>query len=185
MKDEYIIVLDFLSRGRADSRKAEPTVQGIGVSFLNLLEIVLKPDITVKTGDLIYIGEMKRDKVRYIKGRIRYDELTAFAKDQLEEVIDKIITQNEKKFVDFFNTAGPVSTRLHSLELLPGIGKKHMWAIINERRKKKFEDFEDLKKRVGMLPEPKRMIKKRIIEELKESDRHRLFVISPPSQTSR
>jgi len=92
-------------------------------------------------------------------------------------VIDKIIDQNGKRFINFFNIAGPVSTRLHSLELLPGIGKKHMWAIINERKRKKFESFENLKKRVEMLPDPKRMIKKRIIEELKESDRHRLFVI--------
>lgn len=185
MKDEYIVVLDFLSRGHADSRRGEPIVQGIGVNFLNLLEIILKPDVVVKPGDLLYIGEMKRDKVRYIKGRIKYGQLTGYAKDQLEEVIGKIIDQNEKKFVNFFNITGPVSTRLHSLELLPGIGKKHMWAIIGERKKRKFESFEDLKKRVEMLPDPKRMIKKRIIEELKESDRHRLFVVSSVSQAPR
>ncbi len=53
-----------------------------------------------------------------------------------------------------------------------------MWAIIGERKKKKFESFEDLKKRVDMLPDPKRMIKRRIIDELKETDRHRLFVVA-------
>jgi putative nucleotide binding protein len=178
MKDEYIIVLDFLSRGHADSRRAEPTVQGIGVNFLNVLEVVLKDDVIVKPEDLIYIGEQKRDKVKYIKGRIKYNDLTMFAKDELEIVIDKIIDQNEKKFVNFFNVAGPVTTRLHTLELLPGIGKKHMWAIIEGRRNKKFETFDDLKNRVEMLPDPKRIVKKRIIEELKETDRHRLFVVS-------
>ncbi|MDI6826097.1 MAG: DUF655 domain-containing protein [Candidatus Aenigmarchaeota archaeon] len=178
MKDEYIIVLDFLSRGRADSRRAEPMAQGIGMNFLNLLEVVLKEDITVKPGDMVYIGEQKRDKVRYIKGRIKYNDLTKFARDELEVTIDKIVDKNEAKFVNFFNVAGPLTTRLHTLELLPGIGKKHMWAIIEERKKKKFESFEELKKRIEMLPDPKRMVKKRIIEELKESDRHRLFVIS-------
>jgi len=177
MKDEYIVVLDFLSRGHADSRKAEPTVQGIGNNFLSLLEVVLKPEVAVKPRDLIYIGEGKRDRVKYIRGRIKYDNLTGFAKKELEDVIDLIIDQNEKRFVNFFNVAGPVSTRLHTLELLPGIGKKHMWTIIEQRRKKKFETLEDLKSRVEMLPDPKRMIKKRIIEELKESDRHRLFVV--------
>jgi putative nucleotide binding protein len=176
LKDEYIIVLDFLSRGHADSRRAEPTVQGIGNNFLSLLEVVLKPDITVKPGDLLYIGEKKREKVKYIKGRIKYDDLTTFAKKELEDVIDSIIEQNERRFVDFFNRAMPISTRMHSLELLPGIGKKHLWRIIEERKKKKFESFKDIKSRVEMLPDPKRMIKKRIIEELKESDRHRLFV---------
>jgi len=178
MRDEYMVVLDFLSRGHADSRRAEPIAQGIGSNFLSLLEVALKPDATVKPGDLLYIGEMKRDKVRYIKGRIRYNNLTRFAKDELEDVIEKIIDNNEKRFVDFFNIAGPVSNRLHSLELLPGIGKKHMWSIIGQRRKKKFEGFEDLKTRVEMLPDPKRMIKKRIIEELEEKDRHSLFVVS-------
>ena len=178
MKDDYIIVLDFLSRGHADSRRAEPTVQGIGVNFLNLLEVILKDDATVKPEDLLYIGEQKRDKVKFIKERIKYNDLTMFAKDELEIVIDKIIGQNEARFVNFFNVARPVTTRLHTLELLPGIGKKHMWAIIEGRRSKKFETFEDLKNRVEMLPDPKRMIKKRIIEELKESDRHMLFVVS-------
>jgi putative nucleotide binding protein len=177
MKDDYIIVLDFLSTGHADSRRAEPVVQGIGKNFLNLLEVILKPEVIVKPEDTVYIGEMKRDQVKYIKGRIRYDELTSFAKSELEFVIDKIINENEQKFVNFFNMAGPVSTRLHTLELLPGIGKKHMWSIIEQRRKKKFETFEDLKARVDMLPDPKRMIKKRIIDELEEKDRHRLFVI--------
>jgi putative nucleotide binding protein len=178
MKDEYIIVLDFLSRGHADSRRAEPIAQGIGNNFLSLLEVVIKPDVVVKPGDLLYIGEKKRDHVKYIKGRIRYDSLTGYAKKELEDVIDKIIEKNEKRFVNFFNIAGPVSTRLHSLELLPGIGKKHMWAIIGERKRKKFDNFKDLKKRVDMLPDPKRMIKRRIIDELKENDRHRLFVVA-------
>jgi len=178
MKDEYIIVLDFLSRGHADSRRAEPIAQGIGNIFLSLLEVVIKPEVVVKPGDLLYIGEKKRDHVKYVKGRIKYDDLTGYAKKELEDVIEKIIEQNEKKFVDFFNIAGPVSTRLHSLELLPGIGKKHMWAIIGKRRDKNFESFEDLKNRVDMLPDPKRMIKRRIIDELKEKDRHRLFVVA-------
>lgn len=176
MKDDYIIVLDFLSRGRADSRTAEPIVQGIGNKFMSLLEIILKHGTDAKPKELIYIGEKKRDRVKYIRGRIKYEELTNFAKKELESVIDDIIDENEKRFVDFFNKSGPITTRLHTLELLEGIGKKHMWAIIDARKERKFKSLDDLKKRVEMLPDPRKMIKKRIIEELKESDRHRLFV---------
>ena len=32
------------------------------------------------------------------------------------------------------------------MELLPGVGKKHMWAIIKEREKKSFENFENAKR---------------------------------------
>ncbi|MCX8179305.1 MAG: DUF655 domain-containing protein [Candidatus Aenigmarchaeota archaeon] len=176
MREEYIIVLDFLPTGYPHSRKMEPIAQGIGTKYFNLLEVVLKPGETVKPEERLYVGEGKWDKVRLIKGRIKYNELTSFAKQELEIVLDKMIDENEKRFVEFFNKAGPLTTRLHSLELLQGIGKKHMWAILDARKQKPFESFDDLKKRVEMLPEPKKMIKKRIIDELNEVDRHKLFV---------
>jgi putative nucleotide binding protein len=168
MKDEYIIVLDFLPAGHSASRRAEPIVQGIGNKYLNLLEVILRQDAETKPGELIYVGEGKWDKVRLIKGRVSYNELTGFAKKELETVLDKIIDENEGKFVEFFNKSGPLTTRLHTLELLQGIGKKHMWSIIKTRKQKPFGSFEDLKARVDMLPDPKKMIKKRIIDELKE-----------------
>lgn len=170
--------MEFLSRGKSGDRKAEPLVQGVGDKYFNLLEVVVKDDLSLNTGDRIYIGSEKREKVKYIRSRISYNELTNFAQTELEEILDDIIEKYEDRFVEFFNRSGSVTTRLHSLELLPGIGKRHMWGIIKERKRKKFESFDDLKERVDMLPEPKKMIKKRIIEEFKNKDRHRLFVAS-------
>jgi len=179
MKDDYVIVLDFLPRGKASDRKAESLAQTIGENFFNLLEVVIKNGMIVKPGDRLYIGEGKRNEVKYIRGRISYRELTSYAKDELEKIIEELIKKNEKKFVEFFNRAGPVTTRLHCLELLPGVGKKHMWQIIEERKKEKFKDFEDLRKRIEMLPDPKKMVIRRIIEELEGKDRYKLFVSSP------
>jgi len=176
VKDEYIIVLDFLPRGHSNSRKSEPIAQSIGDKFLSLLEVAIKEGVEVKTGDRIYIGEKERDQVQYIKGRIRYDELTSFAKSELEYILDKIIESDEKRFVDFFNNAQPLSTRMHSLELLPGLGKKHMWEIVEERRAEPFKDFEDIKKRVKLLPDPKKLIIKRIVNEVLGQEKHLLFV---------
>ena len=82
----------------------------------------------------------------------------------------------KKRFADFFNRATHITTRLHQLELLPGVGKRHLWAIIEERKAKPFESFEDLKKRVPLLPDPKKMIIKRILDELEDKDKHRMFV---------
>lgn len=175
-KDDYIIVLDFLPHGKPNDRRAEPVAQGIGEKFFSLLEIVIKDGVMVKPKDRIYIGPEKREQVEYIRGRIGKNELTNFAKNNLEETIAEIISKDEKRFVDFFNKAGPITTRLHSLELLPGIGKKHMWAIINERRKKPFESFAELQKRVGMLPDTKKMVVKRVMDELEDADRYRVFV---------
>jgi len=175
-KDEYIIVLDFLPHGKPMDRRAEPVAQGIGEKFFNLLEVSIKDGVTVKMKDRIYIGDEKRDEVKYIRGRIGYADLTSYAKGVLEECLDELVKKEEKRFVEFFNKAGSLTTRLHSLELLPGIGKKYMWDIISERKKKPFESLDDLGKRITMLPEPRKMIIKRIMEELEGKDRHRLFV---------
>ncbi len=51
-----------------------------------------------------------------------------------------------------------------------------MWAIIAAKKEKPFGSFEDLKKRVTMLPDPEKMIIKRILEELEDKDKYRLFV---------
>lgn len=176
MKDEYAIVLDFLARGKPGDRKAEPVAQILGEKFLSLLEIVIKPNIAVKPRDRIYIGEQARDQVEYIRGRINYVDLTSYAKTELEGVLSDLVTKDEKRFVEFFNKAGSITTRLHSLELLPGIGKKHMWDVINARKKKPFESFADLQQRVEMLPDPKRILIRRMIDEFEEKDRYRLLV---------
>lgn len=175
-KDDYAIVLDFLPFGKAGDRKSEPLVQALGDRFFNLLEIIAKENVAIKPKERIYIGEEKRDRVKYIRGRISYDDLTSFAKSVLEEILMELIIRDEKRFVEFFNKAGPITTRMHTLELLPGIGKKHLWQIIEERKKKKFESFKELQDRIDMLPDPKKMIMKRIIEELQGKDRHRIFV---------
>ncbi len=175
-KDDYIIVLDFLPNGKPGDRKAEPVAQGIGEKFLNLLEVAIKDDVVLKANDRVYVGDDKRDQVKYIRGRIGYDELTNYAKNMVIEIVTSIVDKDEKRFVNFFNKTGPVTTRLHSLELLPGIGKKHMWDIINERRKKPFETFKDVQDRVPMLPDPKKIVIKRIVEDLEGKDRYKLFV---------
>lgn len=181
-KDDYIIVLDFLPNGKPTDRKAEPVAQGIGEKFLNLLEVAIKDGVVLRTNDRLYVGDDKRDHVKYIRGRIGYQELTNYAKNMVSEVVTKLVDADEKRFVNFFNRAGPVTTRLHSLELLPGIGKKHMWDIVGERKKKPFETFKELQERVPMLPDPKKMVIKRIVEDLEDKDRYHLFVGSPVLQ---
>ena len=175
-KDEILIVLDFLRTGKAGDRRAEPVSQGVGEKYFSLLEVVIKDGVEVKVKDKLYIGEGKRDQVKYIRSKIAFDELTNYAKDVLEEVVNEIVANDEKRFVDFFNKSNALTTRMHSLELLPGIGKKHLWDIISERKNKPFETFEEIKQRIPMVGDPKRMVIKRIMDELQEKDRHHLFV---------
>ncbi len=179
LKDENVIVLDFLPRGHATGRQ-EPIAQVIGVKYFSLLEVVVKRDVTLKPGDVVYIGNAKRDHIDHIKRRITIKDLTSFARSELPFIIEKLVKENEERFVNFFNTARPISTRLHQLELLPGVGKTHMWDIIEERKRGPFKSFEDIKKRIKLMPDPQKSIIKRIMEELEsDSIRYRLFVAGP------
>ena len=179
LRDENVIVLDFLPRGHSTGRQ-EPLAQVIGDKYFSLLEVVVRKDMTVKPGDKVYVGDGKRDYIDHIKRRITVKDLTTFARSELPFVVEKLIKDNEPRFVEFFNNAQPISTRLHQLELLPGIGKRHMWDIIEERKKGPFKDFEDVKKRIKLMPDPLNSIKKRVMEELEDENvRFRLFVAGP------
>lgn len=175
-KEEQAIIIDYLPYGYPLEKKMMPIAQAIGKNNFTLLELVPRRGIKLEVGEEVYIGEGKRDKVYYILGKLAFSKLSESAKKFLQEYIEKQINLDEKKFVDFFNNAQPINTRLHQLELLPGFGKKHTEAILTERENKPFESFEDLKKRISNLPDPKTAIVKRILEELKGEERHYLFI---------
>jgi len=179
-KEENAIVLDFLPNGYAlDDRPTymkTPVAQALGKEHFVLLELVPKRGIHLQLYEEVYIGEGKRDKIHHIVGKIPSSKLTRTADSELEFAVKDIIEKNEKRFIDFFNNARPLSTRMHQIELLPGVGKKHMWEILNAREEKPFENFKDLKKRVKLIPDPEKLIIKRIIEELEGTEKHRLFV---------
>ena len=178
--EDFAIVPDFLPQGSpSDTRPIhlrEPVAQVIGTGFFTLLEVVPLKGVTLQPQEKINIGKEGRDKVERIRRRIGYGDLTAAAKAELPAVIEKIIEEAPEKYVEFFNRAGPVTTRFHQLELIPGIGKKLMWAILEERNKKPFSDFKDLEERVKGLANPKSLIAKRIEMELQGVDKYNLFV---------
>lgn len=175
--EEYAFVLDYLPYGRSSDKSRHlvvPTVQIMGEQFFTLLEAELKVGATVVVEERIYIGRDRREKVDRIIGRINYDQLTANAKAEVVPLIDGLVKKQEKRFVDFFNDSQPVTPRMHSLELLPGIGKKSMWTIINAREKKPFTSYKDSQDRTG-LTDVQKIIAKRIMEELSTETKYRVF----------
>ena len=169
-KEEYAVVLDYLSRGyvKSDMSKfgGKAIAQAIGTEQFTLLELAPKNGVDLEIQDTVYIGKGKRDKIYRVLGRLDYENLTATSRIELEYAIRDIVEQQEDKFVEFFNTAEALSTRLHKLELIPGIGKKYMWEIIEAREEKPFESFEDISKRLPTLADPAGMIVKRVQLEL-------------------
>ena len=175
-KEETAIILDYLPNGYPLEKKMMPIAQAIGKKNLVLLELVPRRGISLEAGEEVYIGEGKRDKIYYILGRMHREKLTEAAKNQLQEFVEKVVNEQEKRFIEFFNKSEAINKRLHQIELLPGFGKKHMQEILKQRKEKEFESFEDMKQRIQNLPDPQKAIEKRILSELTTVERYNLFV---------
>ena len=81
----------------------------------------------------VYIGDNKRRKSIILAEKSLF-KAYEHARINLDAAINKIIDENNGRWIDFFNKLGPISKRRHQLELLPGIGNKHMWNILRGRR---------------------------------------------------
>ncbi len=175
--EEYAYVLDFVERGKSSTVRGREgiMVTGIGEDRLTLLEILGVPDSSFEVGERIYIGKEGRTKVLSVLGKMVYQKISSTAQNELAGVVELIVNQNEKKFIDYINNSQPLTPRIHALELIPGIGKTYMKLMLEEREKNKFESFDDLQNRVG-LKEPMKQICKRILEEITGETRMNLFV---------
>ena len=162
----------------------EFVAQLLGEEFFTLLEAAAPKDHKPAVGSRIYIGKDVPRSILRILRRINYEDLTANAKLVLETAVRKIIEENEKRFVGFFNSAKPVTPRMHSLELIPGVGKRIAMKMIQERSMKPFESYEDLKRRGG-LQDPVNALVQRILEEIvNPEEKYRLFVRTPIFRSS-
>ena len=177
-KEETAIILDYLPNGYPLEKKMMPIAQAMGDKNFTLLELVPRKGETLELGEKAYIGEGKRTKIYYILGRLKTDKITETAKETMQDAVEEIVKNQESRFITFFNNAQAINKRVHQIELLPGFGKKHMKEIIEEREKKPFESFEEMKERLQSIPNPEKAITKRIIQELTQQERQRLFVFN-------
>ncbi|MBP2172746.1 DUF655 domain-containing protein [Methanococcus voltae] len=177
--EDYAYVLDFLPYGRCeDTRpdyKKKGLVQAFGEKNFVLMELELKDDVDIDLAEKLYIGKHNREKVSHVLKMIKYEELSRTSKLELVHVIKESIFNQENRFIDFLNTCDAISPRLHSLQILPSVGKTAMWKILEEREKKPFENFADFEKRVHKHNIVD-VVAQRIEEELKETQKHYLFI---------
>lgn len=181
--EEYAYVLDYLPMGNPTDRhlwhRNKPVIQLVGEDYFILMEASPRHGSQLEVGERVYVGPVAemRDKVSRVEADIEYDDLTSFAKEMLLSVIEEIVRKKEPIFVEFFNIAGPITLRFHSLELLPGVGKKTVMKIIEAREREPFKSYEDIRKQVHI--DPVKVVAERIVEELKGGQKYYLFVKPP------
>ena len=178
--ENFVIILDYLPTGRQTERgyHREPLALGVGETELKLLEMVPRLGATLTPGSRVSLlgTPGNPSPIDHVRRRLGRDELTANGRTELEPALEMIVRGDEPRFIRFFNDAQPVSRRFHLLELLPGIGKKTMLAIIDERKRGPFKGFADLESRLH-LKNPEKLIVGRIEQEMGGvEDKYRIFV---------
>ncbi|QPV62318.1 DUF655 domain-containing protein [Halosimplex litoreum] len=172
------IVLDFLAHGRTEDDRPQyqkqPLAYALGREDFRLFEVVLGPDAGVSIGDDLVV-DRAADAIERT-GEVEYEDLTGGAQSELDYAVEDLVDEEERRFVDFYNDAQPITLRLHQLNLLPGIGKKLRNSILDERKRGPFESFDDLGERVEGLHNPREVVVERILEEIREDDlKYRTF----------
>ena len=181
--EDYAYILDYLAQGTSGGgfSKREPVCYAIGDEEFKLFELVPKAGAQVDIGVRTYIGkdtaDVKRDIIDHVKRRINYNDLTSNAQAELEYAVNDIVLSKQMRFIRFFNEAEGISMRKHMLEELPGLGKKSMMVILEERKKGNFKDFSDLSERTG-VKNPEKLIVARIVLEISDPDRKRYLFVS-------
>nr|MDO8109357.1 DUF655 domain-containing protein [Candidatus Sigynarchaeota archaeon] len=182
--EDWAWELEFLPHGYVDDQRPmhlrDPILQVLGEQYFSILEVILdrekNNDFKFEPGKRDFIGKGDQNVIGHRFKRIGFDKLTINAKAELPRILEKIVAQDPARFLAFFNLSQPITTKMHQLELLPGIGKKTMWQIIDARKKKLFENFADLQARAG-IGKPESLIIKRIFKELENPDeKHLIFI---------
>ncbi|MBD3191453.1 MAG: DUF655 domain-containing protein [Candidatus Heimdallarchaeota archaeon] len=181
--EEYAWILAYLPEGSpTDSQpfgKRDAVFQALGEMWFTLLELLPKRGVKIKPLTRVGIGKKNRKLINKIKRRIGYEDLSPYSEKRLEDCIIEIISKQEFRFVNWFNKASLVTSRMHSFKLLPGIGKSTLENILKERSKIQFTGFEDISDRTK-ISDPKKVLAARIIKELQNPDeKYRLFTRKP------
>ncbi|MFB6298827.1 MAG: DUF655 domain-containing protein [Halobacteriales archaeon] len=177
-QSDTAIVLDYLPHGRSEDDRPQyqkpPLAHAVDDSTFQLFELVLTADGGVGIGDRVAVTA-QAEMIEEVR-EIEYDDLSGGAQSELEHVVADIVNENADEYIEFYNEAGPITLRLHQLNLLPGIGDKLRDDILDHRKRQPFDNFDDLENRISGLHDPKGVLVERIIEEIRDEEvKYKLF----------
>jgi putative nucleotide binding protein len=179
-KFREIVILDILLHGHPDEDKPSwsktPIAQVLTFPDFVLYEVKLNKDADIKVQEKnTYEEFLRQNKLREVIKKIDYVGLTNTSKALIQPILEQEVLGYEEEFINFFNKSTSITPRMHALKLLPGIGQKHMWEILEERERQNFVTFQDIADRTSISNPPK-LIAQRIIKELqREGVKYYLF----------
>jgi putative nucleotide binding protein len=179
-KFRELVILDLLLHGHPEEDKPSwsksPIAQVLTFPDFVLYEVKFNKDSDIKVQESnTYENFLHENKLREVLSKIDYNDLTNTSKALIQSIIENAIIKFEEDFIMFFNKSTSITPRMHALKLLPGIGQKHMWEILEARNRQNFTTFQDIADRTS-LSHPVKQVALRIIKELKrEGIKYYLF----------
>jgi len=178
-KFREIVILDLLLHGHPEEDRPswakKPIAQVLTFPDFVLYEVKINKNSDIKVQEQkTYEGFLNENKLREVLKKIDFNDLTSTSKALILPILEKEVLKYEEEFINFFNNSTSITPRMHALKLLPGIGQKHMWEILEARERQKFVTFQDISDRTS-ISNPAKLISQRIIKELQRDVKYYLF----------
>jgi len=178
-KFREIVILDLLLHGHPEEDRPSwaktPIAQVLTFPDFVLYEVKINKNSDIKIQEQkTYEGFLNEDKLREVLKKIDFNDLTSTSKALIHPILENEVLKYEEEFINFFNNSTSITPRMHALKLLPGIGQKHMWEILEARERQKFVTFQDISDRTS-ISNPAKLISQRIIKELQRDVKYYLF----------
>lgn len=170
------MVLDFYPQGKSLSQnRAEdynPLAVVVTSQIFQFFDVIVSPGMKFAVSERLMLTTKNKKILR--SEQIQFNHLSTSALDILPEVILDIVFRSAPRFMSFLNEAHPLTTQMHQLQLLPGIGQKRLWTILGARKNAFFSSFADFTERTG-ISDPASILAGRIFTELEGTPKYRLF----------
>jgi len=178
-KFREVVILDLLMHGHLEEDKPSwaktPIAQVLTFPDFVLYEVRINKNSNLQVQEQkTYEEFLNEGKLRDVLNKIDYNELTNTSKALIQPILENGVLNFEEEFINFFNNSTSITPRMHALKLLPGIGQKHMWEILETRERQKFVTFQDISDRTS-ISHPAKLIAQRIIKELQRDVKYYLF----------
>jgi len=178
-KFREIVILDLLLHGHLEEDRPSwaktPIAQVLTFPDFVLYEVKVNKNSDIEVQEQkTYEEFLNEDKLRDVSKKIDLNDLTNTSKALIPPILEKEVLKYEEEFINFFNNSTSITPRMHALKLLPGIGQKHMWEILEARQRQKFVTFQDISDRTS-ISNPAKLISQRIIKELQRDVKYYLF----------
>lgn len=178
-KFREVAILDLLIHGHPEEDKPSwaktPIAQVLTFPDFVLYEVKVNKNSDIGVQEQkTYEEFLNEEKLKEVLKKIDHNDLTNTSKALIQPILEKEVLKYEEEFINFFNNSTSITPRMHALKLLPGVGQKHMWEILEARQRQKFGTFQDISDRTS-ISNPTKLIAQRIIKELQRDVKYYLF----------